>query len=504
MSRLLLCCLVCVITKVAIAENGYQSAWVDAIRQTPNWRFVDDDFLSRIRNRQSRYVGMPISVMGMVTTSENRAVANALVLLRIQSNSSMVNRNAGVAEDVFAVTWTDKNGVYKFQQQPTPWTEPMRNRQWEICVLSQGHAMGLQSYSSMDGRPYFQNFVLLPAKTIRGRVLDSNGTPPETAEVALTEISKGSERKPLPTEWQSLLFSEIQHFISVSPEGFFEFSGLPEHHMVTIGVRIPKFRETGFKRHYYLSTDSSEPFLATIHRLNPEVGIDHRESVLRFEIPGKAAVKDFQPEVVLDRQQEQKKTRRAIIRINDRVTGKPISGVGVSFVFRRPDHDYSLYKDPQAVSDPEGTVQLELPVSECAVVAFGRRFGYLTHFEPLTTNPNEFTPDLAQDQWVRQVPAGEEAIELSFQFDPVPPLTIRLLDRKGSPVQATIQIESTDWQYRFPDMQTDAGGMATLSIRPVLDRVQITATTPNGVSLSVEKLLSPDFKKTESVELQLE
>lgn len=73
----------------------------------------------------------------------------------------------------------------------------------------------------------------------------------------------------------------------------------------------------------------------------------------------------------------------------------------------------------------------------------------------MTTDTEEFTLDLPRDQWMTFVDEGTEPVELEFEVQPVPPTTIKVIDADSGPVKAKITVENTDWNYHFPERETD-------------------------------------------------
>lgn len=121
---------------IARADDANLARRCELIQSVPNWRFVTPEFLAEIDSRQSDYVGTPVTVLGNVTNESGRPVPDALVLMRVQSNDSSVPKHNGITRDVFAATWTDSTGVYKFRDQPTPWREPLKRLRWEMAILA--------------------------------------------------------------------------------------------------------------------------------------------------------------------------------------------------------------------------------------------------------------------------------------------------------------------------------------------------------------------------------
>lgn len=496
----LVACLLVAVNSLVAAEPPVDE-YLRELHKTPNWQVFTPEYLDVVARRREKLQGAPVTVLGTVTTENDRAIQGALVVLRIVSNNSSNLRKNGVVEDVFASTWTDANGVFKFRNHPTPWREPVNTASWEICVFANGFAAEFKQYDRMDGRVRLERIRLSPGNTIRGRIVDRVGVPIENADIALTEIihcwrdDRNGQRFEIES---SLMFSELEFGLPIRPDGTFEIGGLPARRTVGIRTQVPGYSETGLQRYYRVATSDDLDRATLLDKTHRRAGLIYPLLDPSFEITASRAIADFRKSDAWS-ETPARPNRKATIRIVDEGTGEGVKAVGVSAILHKLGNPPYMHQVPQTVTDQNGIATLEIPQTQCHVVCFGRKFGYVTHYERLSTNPEEYTPPVPAEQWVKKIAPGTQPIEISFKVKPVPPLEIRVVDPQGYPVEAEVSVSAPDWNYYFASRDTNSEGLVSIPIRPVLFDVVVRAETKNGKVGEVRKTLSVDLDKRETV-----
>lgn len=453
------------------------------IQKTANWGFVTRDFIRKIESRQADLKGTPVTVSGVVRDESQQPVADAFVVLRLMSGSTVVhNLVSGSAQDVFAVAWTDADGRFRFNQQPTPWFEPANPLTWELCVFASGYAVDVKTYASIDDSDRFEEIELLPESIVEGTIKDAEGN--KVTHVGFAHVETVSPYDAALD--QSLLFSEMLHYVRPDEDGRIRIGGLPSQRIVNI---IPQ-----------PGVDYSVTHIATTPDIDPERVIAkgrprsfmvHPHILSPFEVA-------VTPKAVQHASSGSAPpaTRTISVRVVDAVTGRGVSNVGVGWGLHV---DSLAIRAGMEVTDSDGNALLAVPQKNVDVFVGGRRFGYKTHYNRITANPNEFTPAVERSYWVRTVDPEEDRV--TFELQPVPPLAISVRDEDGSPVVgAELTISQTWSSYRMPPVFTNSRGDASVPVRPVMfDDVKIVATTATGSQGSEVVELSKDLTEMESV-----
>lgn len=228
----------------------------------------------------------------------------------------------------------------------------------------------------LDGRPYFERFVLKPECQNVGTITDADDLPVTNAQVAVTELCTKRIRFPFLEMDSSFLFSETEHFERVNQDGSFQLGGLPRNRLVTITVRVPDFEETGFGDTYvvpsnrYPGEDKAKADKWFKH-LKWKLGTDHAN--VRIKSP--QSISKFVPRKVTPQKPPQV-MREARIRIIDKVTRTGVAGIGVSVTGHfRVNDQFRPQSIPNTVSDKNGLAVLKISTAKSAIYAYGRRFG---------------------------------------------------------------------------------------------------------------------------------
>ena len=168
----LLACLL--FSSLSVAQDPPLEKRIQALHRTPNWRFITPEFIERITERQSELKGAKVSIVGTLRNSDGENVADAFLVLRLVSNNSMVSHTPE-PQDVFAVSWSDEKGIFRFQKQPTPWFEPSHQLPWQLLVFAPGSALEICNYQYFDTPPRILKIDLSPEQMIHGKTVDAEG-----------------------------------------------------------------------------------------------------------------------------------------------------------------------------------------------------------------------------------------------------------------------------------------------------------------------------------------
>ncbi|QDT08512.1 hypothetical protein [Planctomycetes bacterium K23_9] len=493
---------------------------LETIHQNPGWRFITDEFIQDVRSRAEQLHGPRTTVLGVVERPDASPAAGAFVMLRVRSNSSFVSRfrlvngvTTHAPSDVFAVGWTDHAGVFKFQQQPTPWIEPLRPLDWEIVILADGCAVEVRKFPVLDGRARIERFQLQRSYGVKGKLIDANDQPVPNVTFSLMEFVNPYRNANgfADIEW-SLLFSEISFNATTDKEGAFDFSGLPKDRVISF-VMSPSV-SIGLPHTVRVMTSTDMDTTAFIPKNHPRVKLVRpcldQEFMLRASKTHEEISSAVEKTVdLVAKPKPSLPTRSVIVKVVDAKTGAAIQGVAVKThsgsVARRNRLRLEL-GDP--ATDANGKVVLNLsPEKDYTIAATGRCFGYVTHFDRLTTSTTEYTTDLPANQWIRHLKKGRDDAEVTFEMASVAKSKIQVRDAQGNPVQATLVISPADYDdgyYQLPEITTDPDGMAEFSVRPVFFNVRVVAKTEDGRVGTTLRELPADFQSSEVVSVIVE
>ncbi|WP_430451780.1 M56 family metallopeptidase [Rhodopirellula europaea] len=461
------------------------------IHETPNWRFVDTDFIESIEARQAELRGTHMTVRGNVIDEQSEPIAGAFVVLRLPSNLSHMRRGVdGRVQDVFAVGWTDELGQFAFDDQPTPWFESGNPLTWEICVFAPGQAVESRKFTGVSAQIQHVTMPMTREYQIQGTIRDSEGKPIEQMEFAHVEIVNPYEQARFEL---SLLSSEIRCVLRTDERGRFSVGGLPPQRIISlvpIGVPGSVIR---------VATTPNLEEDRMIERDSPRAGIVYPYFEPTFETSIARPPNDLAEAnaPTTERSSNTPSTRTVTVRVLNADGGAGVSGVGVGWV---SNVDRIPISPGMQATDENGVAKLNIPQRSVEIFVGGRRYGFLTQYERISTGTREFAPTLARSEWVKGVAAGDQDIELKFEVRPVAPLKVVVQTEDGTPKAAELQVTRRGWgeHYSMPTIQTDDQGQANIPVRPVMFDIEITATTEDGMQGRIAVKLSRDFDDSES------
>lgn len=498
---LLLACLL--FSSLSIAQEADLDSRFQALHRTPNWRFITPEFIDRITQRQAKLEGTKITVDGTLRDSDGESIADAFILLRLVTNNSLFSYTRP-PEDVFAVGWSDSDGIFRFHQQPTPWFEPAYQIDWQLLVFAPGKALEIRDFLYFDTKPRTVEIDLSPEQVIRGKTVDAEGVAVEGVTVAQYEIVEPYKGEIL----CSFLWSECLCSVESDSDGNFAIGGLPADRTVSVSPLafarggVNPFALLGYQNTIVATSELDEASLYSRKRAGVWRLI-HPHASQQFEMRSDKTIADIhRMKADLEKRigardpQRAAPTRLVRVRVVDSATGEGVSevGIGVSSLTSKPD---SLSSHPgMEISDEDGNALIEIPRRNGRLIyAIGRKFGYVTHYRRMTTWTEEYTPEIEQDEWIREVPAGDENVDLTFKVTPVPPLKLTVTKEDGTPVVAKVEVwrHGGSKQYNAVNEYTDANGVLELPLRPVIFSIDITATTDDGL---VGQLNGVELSKT--------
>lgn len=463
------------------------------MHKTANWRFVDKQFIETIEKRKSELQGIPVTVEGVIRNGRNQPVADAFVILRLVSNVSNLTLFNGKAKDVFAITWSDNAGEFKFTNHPTPWFEPTHPLGWELCIFAPGYAMETRPYRYVDSELRHEKIELQPEQVVEGTVKEPDGKPITNCGFALAEIVNPFDNAEID---YSLLQSEMKFFVQPDGQGRFRIGGLPPDRIATLQER----QGTRLVRPIRIATSADLDPKKMISKDSPRSRLVYPYFSPNFEIVTYGIADNS---VSSTNSQASKTavtpqpTRTVTVRVVNAQDGAGVSGVAVNW--QRAVKELRI-SPGMLVTDEKGIAKLEISQDAVDVFIGGRRFGFITPYNRITTDPNEYTPPVERSSWVQAIGAGQDDIAVTFELQPVPPLQIRVQKQDGTPVAAELRISRQDWiGCEMPKVYSNENGLAAIAIRPVMFEIEITATTKDGLKSKQRVTLSKTLNELESV-----
>ncbi|WP_150122643.1 M56 family metallopeptidase [Rhodopirellula islandica] len=463
------------------------------IHETPNWRFVDTDFIKSIEARQAELHGTRMTVRGNVIDEQKQPVGGAFVVLRLPSaNSNMRQELDGPVQDVFAVGWTNELGQFAFDDQPTPWFESGNPLTWEICVFAPGHAVESRSFLGMDTQMPRVTIPVTSELQIHGTIQDSDGKPMAQLELSHLEIVNPYDQAKLDL---SFLHSEIHSTVRTDERGRFQIGGLPPERIVSL---LPIGATGSAGAVIRVATTSGLEVDRMIERDSPRAGLVYPYFEPTFEASIASPPNDLAKGNVpaTERSSNTRSTRTVTVRVLNADGGGGVPGVGVGW---ESNVDRIPISPGMQATDDGGNATLNVPQRPVEIFVGGRRFGFLTQYARMTTSTSEYKPTLERSAWVRPVSVGDQDLELTFEVQPVAPLKVVVQTKDGTPTAAELQVARRGWgeQFGLPTFQTDDQGEANVPVRPVMFDIEITATTEDGMQGRIAVNLSRDFDESE-------
>ena len=455
---------------------------ITGIRETANWRFLTKEFLLQIENRQQQLHGSPVTTIGRIADDKKNPVKNALVLLRLPSNLSWK-----APYEVFAATWTDETGTFKFRDQKMPWFEPMHQCSWELMVFARGFAVEVKAFHYMAIPAQIERIYLQPECFIDGVVKSQTGKVPAGIRFAIAEVADPYVYAKMDC---SFLHSELAVPISPDENGKIRFGGLPAEKVVTV-LSSPNMVAAR------VSTSDELDEKRVIAKDRPRSSMIHPYSVKTFEfkieeekIPNPQKADQLSPPW----HPPTNGPRWVDVHVVDAETGVGVDNIGVGFGV--DVNEVRLYPGSTA-TDKNGNARLNLPAAAVDVFIGGRRWGYETEFNQ-KHGLDQNVPNLDKSEWLQSLPAGRDNVELTFKIRPAKPVEILVTKEDGTPVTAELRIEH-EGAYFLPYPTTGVDGKCEVPLRPVVFDAEIFAKTQDGLQGTLKVQLSMDLSKKDSV-----
>ncbi len=455
---LLACVADCPVTLFGQANPEALTAKISRLHETPNWQFITDEWIKSIHTRTAQLQGPALTLVGAVTDAKQQAVADAFVVLRLKSNTGSFSSQRFVdgewtsnSQDVFAVAWTDESGVFRFQNQSTPWSEPSLQMDWEICVFAPGKALAVQSFPTFDTRNRIERIEIAEGQQISGTILDTEGLPCPGVPIDVMEIIDPFEKDRSYAHIEhSFLFSEMQSRVVTDNDGRFRVSGLPANRIVTLSTNFSSQDHLRFTTK--VLTSEHMEFAGFPPQDHPRAKLVFPFVESGFVMRSEKRFAEFKKEMdrpIRRTRATMSELRRITVRVVDAKSGAPIQGVGVTWNPGAITNPESVsIKPADSPTNQHGIVEFfYLKSQDVTVAVMGRRFGYLTHYRRSTTSLDEFTPDISQEQWLRRIERGTEDVTLTFELQPVTPTRILVLDSAGKPIAADVKIQPSAGDY---------------------------------------------------------
>lgn len=503
---------------VVCGQTDQAAGWkrIERLHQTPNWQFITEPWIESVRQRSEQLQGPKMTLQGVVKDSQQQAVADACVVLRVASNNSYVPERRYVdgaritqPQDVFAVGWTNETGSFKFRNQATPWTEPTRPLRWEICIFAAGKSLEVRHFQAFDDRSRAEEFELVDEQQISGTVLDADGEPCPGVPIRVFEIVNPFREGGTYAQIEhSFLFSEMHSLVTTDANGRFHIGGLPSDRIVTCSP-ASFFKRNGLPRNFRVLTNANADATAFAPKEHPRASLVHPYYQSVFTIQSEKRLSEFERPKLPSIQRppySAEELRKITVRVVDATSRDPIQGVGVKWQDAgQSGHEGLRLNLADPSTNPAGVVEFLFPKKrDIAVAVLGRRFGYVTHFERFTTSLKEYTPDISPKDWGQVVARGDDDVELVFELQSIKPTRVMVVDSAGKPVVASVTIQPS-WSdyYRMPTQETDASGGVSISIRPVLFDVKVVAETHDGKRGEAIAKLDKNFDIEQRIRVQV-
>ncbi|CAD78642.1 probable penicillinase antirepressor penJ [Rhodopirellula baltica SH 1] len=496
-------------------EEPNWSQRIAMIRQAHPWIRLSDSFADEIERRQKIHRGERIDVRGQVLAKDQTPVAGALVLLRQRTNTTWMRGFQSYQQATFAYSWTDQNGAYDLRSIPTPWRGWNQSTAWETLILSPDHCVGTRVHPPGDLKFDDKTILLEPYQTISARFVDANNQPlPMQLNLAVLVDGRETSQSFNSLDFydMNLMGSELPGLMQANEAGEVTIGGLPPNRLAVFncfsptnelfsfasqsttmlriatspaGVRdplIPLSNSRGSGEvHPFVENGVVMQTNETIEQLGglreerlqlvPEVfgATDRRWGMQSDWVRGRS--KD---DITVD----SRDYRVVKVKVVDAETKRPLPSVYVDWCDerRRPirgpeDLDGHF---PHTLTDDEGHAELVVPIEDVKVFAAGRYLGYQTAYDRLHANPAEPTSNPPLEQWVRSLTASTEDNEVTFELQPVTPLTVRCMDTNGDPVSADIAATDLAGSVNgFWKSATNQSGIASVPLLPTFESVRI-------------------------------
>jgi hypothetical protein len=192
-----------------------------------NWLGVTPDYLEFVSVRQQKYSGTSQSVSGKVLNPSSLPVPNALILIRLASQSTEFTRSNTKIPDVVTYAWSDGDGNFSLDRFRFPTLRAWKGTPWEIIVVSEQGAVCVKRYKLSGGQISNQEFKLEPPVSIKGTLVGDNGNPVPSGFVTLCSLIKGLNKDDF--FYSNLFLSELPGNVACNERGEFQFDGMPSN-----------------------------------------------------------------------------------------------------------------------------------------------------------------------------------------------------------------------------------------------------------------------------------
>ena len=509
---------------------------LEAIAKTHRWIRLSHSLLREIERREKLHRGKSIDVRGRVLSPDGIPVANALVVLRMRTNTTWMRRTRPNQRGAFAFRWTDANGRYDFKSVATPWfgwREPIR---WETLVLAADYAVGAIPHADTDRGAYIEDVSLKRFHTVTGKFVDSIGQPIAGVKLSL-EVVVDARTENMPFDdtnyYQlNLINSELPNEIVSDSDGTVTISGLPPNRIAILRFDVPsvepmQFQTAGYPLHVATSpdldrdqlipeTESRSRWSREIYPLHTSTPVFRATTSIAQAGGLKPVSKSGNLPLVLGATanrwgmqiSERDRTNQSgaiagqavpsfrviKVRVVDAETSSPLANVYVDWCSDRNGGVASLDDVsghfPFTLTNDDGVAELVAPIAAINVFVCGRYPGYRTTYGRRTTSQREPQSIVPVDQWVRKVRSSENDETVEFSLQPIPPVRIKTLDKAGRPISADLTVTADPWGggYRW-ETTTGPDGTAVVSILPTTSELQVHAVFANGRTSGVNVML---------------
>ena len=181
--------------------------------------------------------GMPISISGHIRDKQGNPVPNAIVVFR--DASAMSSSGSGAINDVMAKTTSRADGSYSFENLTNP-IHPSGGPHCQLFGVSK-KKVGLshfQLYADSTGSFDKVDIVLVDTVSVKGKVVDEQGSPVPNTRVKLSYVSELVEGKEQQTNFGDRMINPQS---TTDAEGRFELPGMPSGFAIGLDFDHPDY-----------------------------------------------------------------------------------------------------------------------------------------------------------------------------------------------------------------------------------------------------------------------
>ena len=181
--------------------------------------------------------GKPISISGHITDKQGNPVPDAIVVFR--NASAMSSSGSGAINDVMAKTTSHANGSYSFENLTNP-IHPSGGAYCQLFCVSKKQ-VGLshfQLYADSTGSFDKVDIVLVDTVSVKGKVVDEQGSPVPNTRVKLSYVSELVEGKEHQSHFADRMINPQS---TTDAEGRFELPGMPSGVAIGLDFDHPDF-----------------------------------------------------------------------------------------------------------------------------------------------------------------------------------------------------------------------------------------------------------------------